>query len=301
MRVLGAVLLILAVTGCSSAAPRPSPAATGKVTGNVTVAVDSRPFALHVPASYGSTPVPLVVLLHGYTSNGAQQESYLQLTPESDRRGFLYAMPDGTKNAQDARFWNATDACCNFYGSTVDDSAYLRDLIRTVESTYHVDTTRVYVIGHSNGGFMAYRFACDHADQIAAIVSLAGDMWSDLSQCHPARPVSVVQLQGTADETINFNGGTQFNGASYPSAAKSVADWVGFDGCATTPDTSLAPKDLLPGTQGAETTVTAYHGCKGNASVQLWAMKDAPHVPRFAGSFAGPVMDWLYAQVSPAS
>lgn len=303
LRVLGAVLLILTVAGCSAST---KPTSTANAKGDVTVTVDNRPFRLHVPdsygsASYGSAKAPLVVLLHGFTSTGANQESYLRIVPESDKRGFLYAIPDGTKDTQGETFWNATDACCNFYGSTVDDSAYLSDLIRTVESKYTVDTTRVYVIGHSNGGFMAYRFACEHADQIAAIVSLAGEMWSDATKCTPSRPVSVLQLQGTADETINFNGGTQPTGVKYPSAATSVADWVGFDGCATAPDTSIAPKDLLPSTAGAETTVTAYRGCKANTTVQLWAMKDAPHVPAFLGSFAGPVMDFLLAQSSPAA
>ena len=58
-----------------------------------------------------------MVLLHGYTSNAAEQESYFKLGVEAQRRGFLYAMPDGTQEGDGDRFWDATDACCNFQGS----------------------------------------------------------------------------------------------------------------------------------------------------------------------------------------
>ena len=54
--------------------------------------------------------MPLIVLLHGYTSSGAGQEGYFKLTPEAEKRGFLYATPDGTQDTRGNRFWNATDA-----------------------------------------------------------------------------------------------------------------------------------------------------------------------------------------------
>ena len=59
----------------------------------------------------------------------------------------------------------------------MDDSAYLSALIDQIKGTYAVDARRVYLVGHSNGGYMAYRMACDHADQLTAIVSLAGSTW----------------------------------------------------------------------------------------------------------------------------
>ena len=72
-----------------------------------------RPVSVHVPPSYESgKPAPLLLMLHGYISTGALEEAYLQITPESDKRGFLYAYPDGTVDPSGSHFWNATDACC---------------------------------------------------------------------------------------------------------------------------------------------------------------------------------------------
>src|SRR5213078_1023740 len=104
----------------------------------------SRPVSIHVPPGYvNGVPAPLVLMLHGYTASGALEESYLNLTPLSDEKGFLYAYPDGTKDNVGNQFWNATDACCNLGNSTVDDSGYLSDLIREVQARYTVDAKRI--------------------------------------------------------------------------------------------------------------------------------------------------------------
>ncbi len=79
-----------------------------------------------------------------------------------------------TKDSKGNEFWNATDACCNADGSTVDDSGYLSALLWDIRAQYNVDPNRVYVFGHGNGGFMAYRMACDHSLQVSGVASLGG-------------------------------------------------------------------------------------------------------------------------------
>ena len=307
-------LLVVSVfsTACSSSgkatpAPAPSPvtlAAKAKPGSNMVIStVMDRPFALHIPTGFTpDTPVPLVILLHGYTSSGYGEESYLKITTESDKRGFLYATPDGTKetSANAPQFWNATDACCNFYGSKVDDSGYVSGIITELSKQFKVDAKRVYVIGHSNGAFMTYRMACDHADQITAIVSLAGAMWNDTSRCNPKRPVSVLEVHGTKDERIDFNG-AEIVGVKYPSVATTVADWRTFDGCSDAATTSAPAMDLVSSLPGAETTVTIWStGCKNNTKVELWTIKDGPHVPTFTGAFATAATEFLLGQTAAA-
>jgi polyhydroxybutyrate depolymerase len=293
-----AALLVLCLSACGSTPPAkdpvPSPGLPGET---VIVPLGERPFQLHVPTSYAAgAKAPLVVLLHGYTSSADQQERYFGLTAESDRRGFLYAMPDGTTDSQGKRFWNATEACCDIDRSGVDDSGYLRQVIETVKATYAVDPTRVYLVGHSNGGFMAYRMACDHADEITAVVSLAGAATADPAQCKPARPVSVLQIHGTADPTINVKGGK--NGVyPYPSAADTVALWRRLDGCADQP--SAAEKlDLEAALDGAETTKTAYTSCRAGTRVAFWTIAGGKHVPLLSAGFAPAITDFLLSQVA---
>jgi polyhydroxybutyrate depolymerase len=293
------VILVMAlVAGCSSSAHQPAAnAARASTAGKgVTINLGSRPLTLYVPSTYHEgSAVPLVVLLHGYTSNGAEQESYLKFRPEAEKRGFLYATPDGTQDARGNRFWAGTDACCNLFGAVVDDSAYLSELIASVSAKYTVDTRKVYLVGHSNGAFMSYRMACEHADLVTAIAALNGAMWNDLSRCAPSKPVSVLHITGTNDTTIVPTGG-QIAGNTYPSTATTVSDWVGLDGCSPTPHTTMAPMDLESNVDGAETTVSRYTGCRGDATVELWTMRAGSHIPAFTPAFAPAVVDFLLAR-----
>jgi polyhydroxybutyrate depolymerase len=294
IRGLLALLVLALMTSCGPE-PRREPETIGAGTTG-TVKLDDRPFKLHVPRGHDpAVKVPLVVLLHGYTSDSAEAESYFKLAAESDRRGFLYAMPDGTQDRRGEQHWNATEACCDFYGSGVDDSSYLSKLVETVKAGYAVDAKRVYFIGHSNGGFMSHRMACDHADVVAAIVSLAGMVTGKPERCQAARAVTVVQIHGTADETISFDGG--FNGGqAYPSAADTVAFWRKQNGCADQAEASVPPMDLERGLDGPETVVTRYRaGCRDGSRVELWSIKDGKHVPALSTGFSPSIVDFLYS------
>ncbi|GLH96014.1 extracellular catalytic domain type 1 short-chain-length polyhydroxyalkanoate depolymerase [Phytohabitans aurantiacus] len=289
----GLVLCLLAA--CGGAPDEPETATT------VTLTVDDRPFRLYVPGGYDSDrEAPLVVALHGFETDAAMQENYFKLTPEAERRGFLYAMPEGTKNRAGDRFWNAADACCDFDRSGVDDSGYLRKVIDAVTRTYAVDGRRVYVIGFSNGGYMAHRMACEHSALIAAIVSLAGAATNDPSRCTPHRAVSVLQIHGTADRIVRYGGGQNTTG-SYPSVADTIGLWRGLNGCTDRADTSAPPIDLDSGLTGAETAITAYTtGCRDGTLVELWSIKDGGHIPALTDGFAPAVVDFMLARRAPA-
>ncbi|WP_425955886.1 alpha/beta hydrolase family esterase [Xylanimonas sp. McL0601] len=292
VRAFLAAALLAALAACSSGGPPPAAIQPGS---SGSVALDDRPFTLAVPDGYDEdTPVPLVVGLHGYTGDGAGLVSYLGLGPQAQDKGFLLASPDGTKDSGGDRFWNATAACCDFNATGVDDSAYLSKLITTVEEQYTVDPDRVFVVGHSNGGFMALRMACEHADQVAAVVSVAGEMTDDASTCKPSKKVSVLQVQGDHDEVIHYDGGNGYTGAPYPGAETTVQDWRTLDGCgdAATPGASL---DLEGTIAGAETTPKSWSSCTDGTEVALWTIAGGLHSPTWSPEFGPQLADWMLA------
>ena len=61
-------------------------------------------------------------------------------------------------------------------------------------------------MGHSNGGFMSYRMACDHADLVTHVGALAGSSFFEEGRCAPVRPVSVFNIHGTWDLVIRYTG-----------------------------------------------------------------------------------------------
>lgn len=249
-----------------------------------------------VPAGYDAgTPAPLIVLLHGYTSSGAGQDSYMGFSDIADKYGFLLVAPDGDKESggDQNRFWNASSACCNFYQSEVNDSAYILNIINATKAEFNVDPNRVYLVGHSNGGFMSYRAAYDHSETIAAIASLAGASHLE-ERPAPANPVHVLQIHGTDDGTIAYDG-DDIQGNAYPSAKASVSQWAAYNGCSTEGG-ARELRDLVSNLAGHETSVSVYNaGCKAGGSSELWTMAAGSHVPDFSDSFAEQVVEWLLA------
>lgn len=213
----------------------------------------------------------------------------------ADSYGFLFVAPDGNREpgGDQNRFWNATAACCDFFKTNVDDSAYVQAIIDKVKSDYNVDPARIFLIGHSNGGFMSYRAAYDHSDTIAAIASLAGATLLEAGEA-PANPVHILQIHGTADGTIAYNG-DQIQGNRYPSAMETAQRWASYNGCSNT-GSSRELRDLESTIEGHESSVIAFkQGCKAGGSSELWTIANGSHVPNLSDSFGQQVVEWLYA------
>jgi len=260
------------------------------------------PVTVDLPDDYDpGTPLPVIVFLHGYSSNGAAMETWLNFLSVIDRKEFLYAHPNGMPDALGLRFWNATDACCNLFGLPVDDSQYLSNLLDEIELVLAVDPLQVHFAGHSNGGFMSHRMACDHPDRIASIASIAGATWKNPAACDAAQPVHVLQVHGTADGTIAYNGGNLF-GVPYPSAHDTVEQWAGFAMCLIAGVILPTPLDYVANIAGDETSVTVYHQqCEPGGSSELWTLNGAPHSPTFNAAFTSDLVDWLLAHPKTAA
>lgn len=255
-----------------------------------TVGPEERPARVIWPTDWDAvTPIPLVVLLHGFTASSIVQDAYWKLSNHSRRNGYVLLLPDGTEDRDGNKFWNATPACCDRYGSGVDDEGYLRGLVAEMKTRFAIDPGRVYFTGHSNGGYMSYRMACKMSDEVTAIASLAGADYATEAECGATEPVSVLQVHGTLDALVAYGGS-----AFYPSAPEAVERWATYAGCDTTMPTTLDPLDLETNLIGAETTVRRYEtGCAEGIDTELWTIEGGSHVPIFNDSWAPTLIGWL--------
>jgi len=275
-----------------------TPSTTQPTTTSTTVVSTARAYSKFIPSSYSKdTSLPLVVLLHGYGATGAMQESYMKFESVAETNKFILVYPDGTVDSSGRRFWNATDACCDFLSDVADD-VYLLSILKEMESSYSIDAKRIYFVGHSNGGFMSYRMACKYPDRIAAIASLAGASFFKATDCGAKSSVSVLQVHGTKDETILYEGG-QILGTSYPGAVASASQWATFNQCTQNAATRSSKFDLEPNITGDETSVTAWTNCQNSSEVELWTMEGAAHIPTLKSTFATKIWEFFAAHPKP--
>ncbi|MCY4618053.1 MAG: hypothetical protein OXD50_05795 [Chloroflexi bacterium] len=241
-------------------------------------------------APFGSDPsqeLPLIIALHGYGSNVWEHSQYMGLIPRVNLDRFLLLMPNGTRDSDGNRFWNATDYCCDFEDSEVDDVQYLRSLID--EASELVRLGSIYAVGQSNGGFMSFRLACESLPGLAGIVSLAGTTFSDESRCADAAPVSMLQIHGDADDVILYDGD------EYPRAPETVMRWARRLGCDFNNAETLDDIDLDVAIQGVDTRVVRYRqGCAEGVTIEHWRIVGGEHTPTFDSELIGErVVGWL--------
>ncbi len=258
-----------------------------------------RPVWLDVPSSYDhGNPTPLLFVLHGYGANGYTQKIYTGLADLVEKEGILLVAPDGTSDQDGMPFWNATDGCCDFWSSGVDDTAYIGGLIDEIRSVYNVDFDRIYFFGHSNGGFMSYRMSCERSGDIAAMISLAGASFFDRADCAPSASVSVLQIHGSDDNTVLYDGDTSLlnhPGHPYPSASASLEHWANYHGCGSSRSEVPPALDIDSSITGDETTAERFQGCPDGVDLELWTMAGGSHLPTFAPDFADRMWAWLSA------
>lgn len=292
-----ALVAILTVTGCGDddrshsdpASPTPAATPTPSLSANPALTIGQefeRPARVVLPADYDvAKRYPLVILLHGFGANAGAQDLVFRLEVRTTAYQFILVLPEGTTNAQGQQFWDAMPECCNFGGFPVDDVGYLASLMQDALELYAVDPERIRLIGHSNGGYMSYRYACEQPVPVDRIVVLAGSTFIDPASCRNPRPVSVLHMHGTADDTIlyaqNLPPDGDLSKVTTIGAEATVARWAGVAGCAAEP-TLVERRDHQRGVfvAGApeETDILRYHDCSRAERVELWRAIGGDHI-----------------------
>lgn len=225
----------------------------------------TRSYIVYTPPSYvpGSS-LPLVFVLHGFTQTAQAIMDVSAFNDVADTGNFIVVYPNGVGNA-----WNTNSGMTG--GSTANDIGFIAALTDTMHDRYNIDTTRVYSCGFSAGGYMSHRLACESPRCYAAIASVAGTMSAGAyAACNPARPIPVLQIHGTADGIVSYNGGT--GGVSVDDV---IAKWTTVDVCPATPTVASLPNTNLFDNSTVESN--RYYPCTTNYEVKLLKVVGGGH------------------------
>jgi len=195
---------------------------------------EDRSYILYIPASYSADKAaPLVLNFHGYGSSALDQMRYGDFRYVADTAGFIIVHPQGAVY-EGSTHWNVGSWVA---GSPYDDVSFTEAVLDEVESNYTIDGSRIYSTGMSNGGYMSFLLACQLSDRIAAVASVTGSMTpNNLLACNPQRPVPVLQIHGTNDAVVPYEG------ALWTQSVASVLDyWTEENNCDPEPITFELP------------------------------------------------------------
>ncbi|MBS1613258.1 MAG: T9SS type A sorting domain-containing protein [Bacteroidetes bacterium] len=225
-----------------------------------------REFIVHLPTGYtAGSHLPLVFNHHGYTSNASQQMLYSNMNATADANNFIVVYPNGLNASWNSGFLPP------YNGTSPDDVGFISKIIDTMYTLYGIDPARVYSCGMSNGGYQSYRLACDLENRIAAIASVTGSMTTNMtSNCALSRRVPTLEIHGTDDPTVPYNGTSSSLGTD------SVFEfWADKNNCISTPETTGVANTNT--TDGSTVLKIKYKTCSNGTQVWLYKVIGGGH------------------------
>lgn len=185
--------------------------------GAISVGGRVRTFELFRPggAAHPEGSRPLVLALHGTGGDGTRFRSFLggALERAAGDRGWIVAYPNAHRGVwRECRTPPAPRSdggAAGEGGIDVDDIAFVQALIRHLAREGGADSTRVFVVGYSGGGHMAFRLALEAPGLTTGVAVFgASPPPPGESRCQPTEgAVPVLMVNGTADLVSPFRGG----------------------------------------------------------------------------------------------
>lgn len=233
-----------------------------------------RAYTVHVPTSYRpERAVPLVLAFHGGGGNMQvmARDSLYGLVRQSESSGWIVVFPNGYTRLPGGRLatWNAGLCCGAARDKGIDDVGFANAVVAAVQQRLHIDPSRVFATGMSNGGMMSYRLACEAPDVFRAVAAVAGT--DGTAQCQPGRPVPVFHIHARDDDRVLFNGGSgsaSSTHAEFVSVPATLDKWARLNRC-------NGPVQRVLEQPGVTCEVRA--GCQGGAEVRLCVTDTGGH------------------------
>jgi polyhydroxybutyrate depolymerase len=288
--IVSMLTMLTAMAGCRRL-PGEGPAGTGSVPGPASGSAQApgggngdqagwiwsggmlRRYLIHLPAGAASAAgLPVVLAFHGRLGTAEGMSRLTHLDRIADEHRFVVVYPQGYR-----RSWNDGRPGSPAHSAGVNDVAFVAGLIHHLVSTGHVDASRVYATGMSNGAIFTERLGCDLTGLLAGIAPVAGPMPVPVAgSCHPSRPIPVLEIHGTADPLVPYDGGQvdSGTGGGVRSVAWTAAFWRAADRCRPGPVTSTLPDTAHDGTGVRVSRGTA---CAPGTRVVLYTVTGGGH------------------------
>jgi len=187
-----------------------------------------REYHLYIPSSYKSAVNSCLLMnFHGFGGDALYHMQYADMKDIADENNIILVYPQGTPDSKGSPHWNP---CPNGGDnkSNADDLGFVESMLNAISSEYSIDQERIFAIGYSNGGMMAYGLANYKSDLIAGVGSVSGTMLDCIGTT--SHPMPVLHLHGTLDGDIPYEGNNYYN-----SVQSTLDHWINFNQTTTEP------------------------------------------------------------------
>ncbi len=247
-------------------------------------------YHLYRPA-HGTTPMPLVVMLHGCTQDPEDFARGTGMNQLADELGFLVAYPRQSQRANPQKCWNWFRP--NDQQRNRGEPALLAAVTRAVMADEAADRQRVYVAGLSAGGAAATIMAAQYPDLFAAVgvhsglpCGAARDVQGALAAMkHGAATLAPVASAPVFVPLITFHGdqdATVQEANSRQIVAQAITAAI---------DPLQTSQEIGQSIGGRDYTRDLYANADGKLLIEQWTVADAGHAwagGDLAGSYTDP-------------
>lgn len=246
---------------------------------------NQRQYRLYIPSSYSrKEPLPLLIALHGMESDIDKMERRTRLSKKAEEENFILVYPAGSGQFEDILLtWNVSFCCGYSMERNIDDVGFIDTLIDEIINNFNIDTDKIFAVGFSNGGMLAYRVGAELSHRIAGVAVVSGSIGGKTFQVSspykipkPEKEIPIIIFHGKKDAVIPYDGGqpksqtlSTAGAYSYLSVDKAVSFWVSNNECDVAPEISTIKEGKI--------AVDVFRNCKDDANVVLYTLNEGQH------------------------
>lgn len=264
LSIITIISLILFIR-CSNADPQPT---RGQhIYSSMMVDNRERTYLVNLPPHYSNnTSLPVVIGIHGTGGSAEQFEKTYLFSELAEKEGFIAVYPEGIQGdgLLGIRTWNAGTCCQYAMENNIDDVKFIQLLTEKIISDFSGDPSRIYVVGMSNGGMLAYRLACEMPVTFAAVAVVSGAMVANT--CNASQPVPLIHIHDINDTTVPYEGGTGMAGYVFPPTDSVLTAWATRNDCAEPMVIKFAAYEH-----------EVWNGCNDNVILERYLTYDGGH------------------------
>ena len=243
-----------------------------------------RSYLIRTPEKPSKDSYPIVFFFHGADDNGeAWLSRNAQVSALIDSEEFIGIFPDAFQG-----HWNIDDT------KGADDIEFVSLIVNDLQTIEGYNSGLIHAVGIYTGASLVNKLA-KQTSIFTSIAPILSQQMASLGEVVPTVPVSVFQVNTSADNLVPINGGSGAYGTVFMSAKESADNWASNFNC------TMEPISASSRWNGYDIQKHTYGDCMDNKRVRYHIVEDADHSLLFSENINLYKLIWIFFSYSDNS